>query len=314
MPNPRPPRLVIAGAAFLALAPVIFDNPVFPWEAYLGPYHDAVWALHTVPMSMAAYLGGFGGGAAFAAWSTATVFLVEIVWEARAAAQHLGGEHLVRQGYVVIFVTAFNAVTLVAMGSLVRQLRREQAALERANAELAEAAVRDPLTGLHNRRFLFEHLGRELSAARRAGTGLTVIMVDLDRLKEINDAWGHQAGDRALREAAALMRRLTREEDVVCRYGGDEFTLVLPRTGPEEGLRLLERLFAEARSRRVTLGPGLPDYTPHFSAGIAAFPAHADSVDALVAQADAALYLAKHDPAKVCLATPPRAGGAAHGR
>lgn len=295
--------LTIAAGILFALLPPVVDNPFYPLGSRLGEYHDAVWALHAIPASIATYVGGFRGGLAFAIVSSAAVFGVEQAeaWSGKSDAERGAHGETIHQ-YVVIFVTVFNLVTAFAMGNLVRQLRAEETALRQANADLAEVALRDPLTGLYNRRFLTEHLQRTLSRARRNGDSVTVIMIDFDRLKQINDTWGHRAGDRALRAVAEMIQSQVRHEDVVCRYGGDEFAVVLSCTAPAEALQLVDRLLAEVRRRPVALAPDAPAVTLAFSAGVASFPEHADSVDGIFQQADAAMYAAKREGTGIRLA------------
>ncbi len=172
----------------------------------------------------------------------------------------------------------------------------EQVALAMANVTLRETlrnqAIRDPLTGLFNRRYMEESLDRELLRAARRGSSLGVVKLDLDRFKDFNDSHGHAGGDALLRELGAFLRSSLRAEDIACRYGGEEFTLILPdaslehtRARAEELREAIRRLSVQHQDRllaAVTL-----------SLGVAAFPEHGDSADELLAAADKALYLAK---------------------
>ncbi len=107
---------------------------------------------------------------------------------------------------------------------------------------LAEQAARDPLTGLHNRRYFDDTLADHMEAARRYNRPLSLVFFDLDHFKAINDAQGHDAGDDALRRFATLLRATARKADIICRYGGDEFAVILPETNRENAQRFVERL------------------------------------------------------------------------
>jgi diguanylate cyclase (GGDEF)-like protein len=147
-------------------------------------------------------------------------------------------------------------------------------------ARMAAMARTDELTGLPNRRAWDEELDRELARSRRSGEGLSVAMVDLDHFKDFNDAFGHQAGDRLLADAATAWRSEVRNTDFIARYGGEEFSLLLPGCPPESGKALIERLRAATPMEQTC------------SAGIAVWD-HEEEAESLVARADAALYAAK---------------------
>jgi diguanylate cyclase (GGDEF)-like protein/PAS domain S-box-containing protein len=171
-----------------------------------------------------------------------------------------------------------------------------QVGLSIANIRLRDAlrtqSVRDALTGLYNRRYLEEVLDREVRRAGRAAQSLGVLMLDLDHFKRFNDTYGHDAGDVVLREAAAHLLKNVRAEDFVCRFGGEEFVVILPTAGLDGARARGERL--RSKMRELTImhqGKSLGMVT--FSVGVAAFPEHGTSPKELMAAADAALYEAK---------------------
>jgi diguanylate cyclase (GGDEF)-like protein len=168
------------------------------------------------------------------------------------------------------------------------------AAIALKNAELVEqlhsAATTDQLTGLLNRRAIEERLQAELSRATRHQLKTTIILIDLDRFKDINDTLGHAAGDRTLVEIAGLLRQQCRSLDVVGRLGGDEFLVILPWTSSEEAMTFVQRLQGAMAERAAQLRePGVQS----LSLGIAEAPRHGRTVSSLLAAADTALYKAK---------------------
>ncbi len=165
-------------------------------------------------------------------------------------------------------------------------------ALEEANARLKDLAVRDSLTGLHNRRHFSELLLRLFSEAKRYGSDITCMMLDLDNFKRVNDSLGHQMGDRLLQMTGRVILESIRESDVAVRYGGDEFVVMLPRTSPSDARASAERLLAKFRS---TLMEELPVASiASLSIGMASREQdHPAEAIALVNLADEALYLAK---------------------
>ena len=158
---------------------------------------------------------------------------------------------------------------------------------------LQEAALRDGLTGLFNRRFLRESLPRIQAAAARDGQSLCVLMIDLDRFKAVNDRYGHLVGDQTLRAVADTLRNHSRESDLVARYGGEEFAVLCPRTACETGVQVAERLReAVAALDEPALGHPGPQT---ISVGVAVqSPDRSQSPEELLEHADVALYEAKH--------------------
>jgi diguanylate cyclase (GGDEF)-like protein/PAS domain S-box-containing protein len=171
-----------------------------------------------------------------------------------------------------------------------------QVGLSIANIRLREAlrtqSVRDSLTGLYNRRYLEETLEREVRRAARAAQSLGFLMIDLDHFKSFNDTYGHDAGDTVLRETALFLAKGIRAEDFVCRFGGEEFVVILPTADLESSRARGERLRLKMRELTIMYhGKSLGMVT--ISVGVAAFPEHGRSPKELMAAADAALYQAK---------------------
>ena len=195
--------------------------------------------------------------------------------------------------------------SVLSLAQDVTERVRSQAALQEVNsklkqrldhihelqAQLREQVMRDPLTGMYNRRYLDDALPVEIARALREQTPLSLMMVDIDHFKRVNDTHGHQAGDEVLRMPAEILRAEARRSDVACRYGGEEFVLLLPKMNLESARGRAEhwrRMFAEMEmpvengKLRCTL-----------SVGIAVFPDHGTSAEELLRNGDRALYLAK---------------------
>lgn len=157
---------------------------------------------------------------------------------------------------------------------------------------LREQAIRDGLTGLYNRLYMDESITRELFRQERNGQDLSVIMMDLDHLKEINDIYGHAAGDSVLRALGQLLKQSVRASDLPCRYGGDEFALVMPETTLEIAHRRAEKIADLFRKLSIPFGAQtLGGYT--LSIGVATAPQHGHTSQDLLASVDSALYQAK---------------------
>jgi diguanylate cyclase (GGDEF)-like protein len=173
----------------------------------------------------------------------------------------------------------------------------EHIGLALANLRLREAlrnqSIIDPLTGLFNRRYLEQTLERECRRAVRAARPLAVLMLDVDHFKRFNDTWGHEGGDAVLKELAALLRATFRGEDVACRYGGEEFVLVLADTSLETAHHRAEELRQRVAELSVRLN-NQPVGAITASLGLAGLPQHGVAPDSLLAAADQALYDAKH--------------------
>lgn len=173
-----------------------------------------------------------------------------------------------------------------------------QVGLSVANIRLREAlraqSIKDPLTALYNRRYLTEMLEREIRRAVRAEQSLGILMLDLDHFKKFNDTYGHDAGDTVLRETALFLSNSIRMEDFVCRYGGEEFVVILPTADLNASHARAERMRSKLREL-VVLHQGQSLGMITVSIGVAALPQHGTSSKALLEAADAALYRAKRE-------------------
>jgi diguanylate cyclase (GGDEF)-like protein len=157
---------------------------------------------------------------------------------------------------------------------------------------LREQSIRDPLTRLFNRRFLEESLERELELASRKKQFVAILFLDLDHFKRFNDTFGHDAGDMVLQSLADLFRTFFRATDICCRYGGEEFAIILPESPAEDAVKRADALRSEVKNLRLkykkqTLGQLT------LSAGVAAFPEHGSTSGELLRTADKCLYESK---------------------
>ena len=187
----------------------------------------------------------------------------------------------------------------------------EQVGLSVANIRLRDAlrnqSIRDPLTGLYNRRYLEETMERETRRAVRSSQGLGVLMLDLDHFKKFNDTYGHEAGDLVLRETAGFLLKSVRAEDIVCRFGGEEFVVILPLAELKITQARAERIRSRLRELSVVhQGQSLGVIT--VSVGVAELPQHGATAKELLEAADAALYRAKKEGRdRVAVAESPQA-------
>jgi diguanylate cyclase (GGDEF)-like protein len=179
-----------------------------------------------------------------------------------------------------------------AMLDLVLRSCLERARLMRQNADLQLKTIQDDLTTAYNRRHLDASLDEELERDQRYGRTFSIIFFDLDRLKEVNDKYGHLAGSRVLREVAHLIQGKLRKSDRIFRYGGDEFVVTLPETGSEGAVRVAHRLRRTLRSHRFLAAEG---HSTHLTAsfGVATFPQDGSSQEELIRVADQAMYRIK---------------------
>lgn len=183
----------------------------------------------------------------------------------------------------------------IARAALEQEVKKRLSAekdLTEVNIRLHDQAVRDALTGLYNRRYLEESLEREVSRARRSGQPVGLMMIDIDHFKRCNDTFGHAAGDAVLQAVGQYVLSLARGEDILCRYGGEEFVLVMANASPRAVWQRAEALRVGVQKLRVahnggTIGPVT------VSVGIGMLPDHGESAQAVLQAGDAALYRAK---------------------
>jgi diguanylate cyclase (GGDEF)-like protein len=183
------------------------------------------------------------------------------------------------------------------------QMRVHLQEIRALQSALKEQAIRDPLTNLYNRRYLDETLERELRRAERQNHPVSVLVLDIDHFKKLNDAYGHPGGDVVLKALAGLLRGGVRGGDLACRWGGEEFVLLLhaaDTAGAVERAEALREAFARLRVRYQDA-----DLAATVSVGVATFPEHASSAEALMGAADAALYRAKNE-GRNCVRAAPR--------
>jgi diguanylate cyclase (GGDEF)-like protein len=198
----------------------------------------------------------------------------------RASEQHGDSSSKnVREGREQLAVSAASHIALSLASLQLRETLREQ-------------SIRDPLTRLFNRRFLEESLERELQLAARKHQSLTVLFLDLDHFKTFNDTFGHEAGDSVLQSLAQVFCSFFRTTDICCRYGGEEFAIILPESSAGDAFIRAEALRDEVKKLRLQymkrpLGP------VSISVGVATFPDHATSSSQLLATADRCLYESK---------------------
>jgi diguanylate cyclase (GGDEF)-like protein len=159
--------------------------------------------------------------------------------------------------------------------------------------KLERLAITDAVTHAFNRHYLFFRLEEELRRAKRYGLPLSLLMVDIDHFKLVNDSLGHAAGDKVLRSMTQMMEKSLRETEIVCRYGGEEFLIILPQTRPQEAKVVAERMRQAIEKSVFTPTLGEEPVRITISCGIAAYPEQGENLEQLIAAADAALYAAK---------------------
>ncbi len=192
----------------------------------------------------------------------------------------------------VLFTTTIGTLASFSNRKQLEQIEQQRNELLRDEAKLRDLSVRDPLTGLFNRRYMEETFDREIKRALRKDHSLAVVMTDIDGFKSINDTFGHVPGDMILERVANFLMKSVRASDVVCRFGGDEFVLILPECSLEEAIRRINMMRLEAE--KIPFGEGTTvTGVITMSFGVAALPENGKTREELLQAADQALYASK---------------------
>ncbi len=273
--------------AAIPVAALLLTLKPLPWWAL-----NASLALGTAMITAAVEFSGAPSGA-YAFYYLWVALFAAYFFSRRGAVVHVA---IIAAAYAAVIIAGGSADewgfgwlltigALIVVAVLVRSLKER---VDRLVEALSRAASTDDLSGLLNRRGFNQRLAEELRRATRSGHGLALVVGDLDRFKQINDRFGHPAGDEALRRVSALLHEAARESDTVARLGGEEFAIVLPYTGRPGAQAMAERIRRTIRDDFTEEGMPLT-----ISFGIAVSPENGDTQDLLMRSADAALYAAK---------------------
>lgn len=272
--------LVGAGLVLLALADSLYLYRVAQDSFVEGTLLDAVWPAGMVLLAVAAWQPERSTTAhAFEGWG---VLIAPSVFTLAALTVLVYGN-----------TAGINAAALaLAAGGIVAALIRFGLSFHevRALAETRRQATTDDLTGLANRRFLFQRMEQTLAIAKRSGSPVALLIADLDGFKELNDTLGHEAGDLLLKQIGPRMLDALSASDTLARLGGDEFAVLLPRTDADAAVQVVERMQAALEQDFSLRGLTIQIEA---SVGIASFPEHAQDVETLLQRADVAMYQAK---------------------
>ena len=231
--------------------------------------------------------------------SGVVVFLALLVWSQSGDALFSSASTYRIAGIALILLVALYTALVVRQAGRtnVRLERSYSEHLERLSESLRHLAYHDSLTGLHNHRYFHDHLRSEFERARRYSHQLSVVMLDVNRFKEVNDRYGHLIGDELLSFLGRLIAENVRSSDIAARYGGDEFALILPETDGDAARNTAAKIRDVVSKRRDWGGGLVVDVALDVSAGVATFPEDAMTAEELLHEADRALYASKeHAP------------------
>ncbi len=234
-------------------------------------------------------------GVGLVAWILGLTFVRPLERLTGGAAKVAGGDlevdvPIYGRGEVGYLTVVFNRM-VARLRKAREELDATNKALVKKNEELHRISITDGLTGLHNRKHMNETVENEFRRAERHGHAVSVLMIDIDRFKNFNDARGHQAGDEVIRGVARVIRETIRTTDYAARYGGEEFLVLLPYIGPDEAVKTGERLRAAVEKARLGSSGDFTGLT--ISVGSASYPECGNESEAVIREADLALYKAK---------------------
>lgn len=258
-------------------------------NAVFSPQHILLMnAVLVIPVLIAGLLAGRGPAYVFAGSAILVDILSWIYAQGHLAPAYatltIAFVFLFAQGLIIL-------VTAAVVGFFSTQMRDSIAALNNQASQMAELAHTDPLTGLANRRWLMDLLTSEFARARRYRRPLSLLYIDLDGFKAINDRFGHMFGDEVLTGSGRSMRAVLRATDLLARIGGDEFAVLLPETNIDGAQNVTTKLRKSLAAYSQQLGPAVPPLT--FCAGVAQLRETDTTIDDILARADEAQYLAK---------------------
>lgn len=250
--------------------------------------------LSTVTMVVSTVIAGavVGGGGAFV-FAGATVGVVIAIWTlGERAAMSAMANATPEVAFVYLLSMPVSTISIAAiMDGLSRQVQRSIERLHNQAQRLSTLANTDPLTQLANRRFLLEQLQREFERARRYGRPLSLLYLDLDGFKEVNDRFGHMFGDEVLLGAGRAMSAVLRSTDFLARIGGDEFAVLMPETTISDSSVVTDKLRRALTAYSDQLEEDVSRLT--FCAGVAQMSAGDETIEAMLSRADSAMYVAK---------------------
>jgi diguanylate cyclase (GGDEF)-like protein len=283
--RPNRLKLLILAAAWFLVSPIVFG----PAAVLVPGYLITAMALTGAGSMYAAVLFErhmFGAGLVAFVFLGLAMSNVSAAWigQRTAPAGEISFEALMINA--VLYMVGALGMHLLVFEDMTYELRMTNRRLERAQEELLHAAITDPLTGCHNRRFLEQVMDRELQRHARFKLPLSLLFVDVDRFKAVNDALGHEAGDRVLRYVSRFLKRHIREADYVFRYGGDEFLVLITCSAAEaqQKAALLKTTF-DAAPEAADLPPGIA-----LSVGSIEVPAGSTDLMPLIREADRRMY------------------------
>jgi diguanylate cyclase (GGDEF)-like protein len=295
--------ITLAAVLLLAVVYGLSRSPYYSWAAALtvGTVLVSIFVVMTITPADVQYaffliLGGLVASLFLSARTTAIVFMVTFVGLLLLPTFAPGFSNS-NNIYALFFILTVGGLVVMAANlrqHYLEQIDKQTQQLVESEARLRELSVRDSLTGLFNRRYLEEMLELELIRAARKSYMIGVIMADIDHFKRFNDIHGHAAGDAVLVQVSNFLRTHVRSSDITCRFGGEEFILILPDASKEITQMRARRIWEDVRRLRIQYdGQSLEAVT--LSLGVAVFPDHGSTHDAILRAADIAMYRAKRD-------------------